>query len=185
MVSRKAVSLPPVEGNPKIYAAKTRLCFWNPTDTVACWGHWAWNWLSLLEKRLSRVREVGVRGRRQHWALRKSEPGREQTGCELHKWSKTFLKVYFCATSSQLCLWPILPRNLRFLLHKAFLQFLRLVVLSGVSSASQGTSAMSGDVSVVTTGERGCYWHLVVEARDAAKHKMAPTKDSYPPSLCQ
>lgn len=41
---------------------------------------------------------------------------------------------------------------------------------------------MSGDVSVVTAGERGCYWHLVVEARDAAKHKMAPTKNSYPPS---
>ena len=41
---------------------------------------------------------------------------------------------------------------------------------------------MSGDVSVATTGERGCYWHLVVEARNAAKPKMAPTKNSYSPS---
>lgn len=78
-VSRKEVSLPPIEGNHKIYAVKTRLYFWSGTDTVACWGNWAWSWLSLLEGRLSRVRELLEIGG-QYCALTKLEPVKSRQG---------------------------------------------------------------------------------------------------------
>lgn len=43
-------------------------------------------------------------------------------------------------------------------------------------SGSQGRSApgdivaVFGDILVDTVGERECYWHLLIEAKDAARH---------------
>lgn len=47
----------------------------------------------------------------------------------------------------------------------------------------RGHLIMSGDIFGCHIWEKGCYWHLVVQARDAAKHlkvhSTAPTTKNY------
>lgn len=59
----------------------------------------------------------------------------------------------------------------------------------GHSFALQGTGHLttSGDIFGCHIWGKGCYWHLVVEARDAAKdltiHRTAPTTKLYPAQM--